>query len=145
MGWLGNILGGVAKSLPGIGQAVSIGSGVLGAISGAKKGAKADKQSQQALDMATGRNAELAPLRSKALQLALQGQPQRENLDAIFADPGNPYARVLPRNTATPTAPLGLPPQAAPGIAPAPMGMGDDQGWGRFGKARSGILGRALR
>ena len=98
---IGGLLKGALGALPVVGQAVSIGSGILGAISGGKKDARADKRSGQALDMAMGRNAELEPLRNRALAMAMKGQPDRENLDSMFADPGNPYARTISRAAPT--------------------------------------------
>ena len=105
MGWLGNIIKGVGGALPGIGTAVQIGSGILGAVTGAKKDSKANAQSKQALDMALQRRNETAPLRNRALQMATQGmQTPREDLSSIFRDPGNPYSRLAPRPVATPMA-----------------------------------------
>lgn len=115
-----------------------IGGAASSALSGAGKDASAEKRSKQALDMATGRNAELSPLRSKALSMALQQQPERENLDALFADPGNPYARTISRPAPRQMMPGllgGRQPNTATPVAPPPRQMPQGGGPG-------GILGR---
>jgi hypothetical protein len=64
------------------------------------------------------RRTETAPLRQRALQMGAQGlQGSREDLSSIFADAGNPYARVAPR----PVAPPMGPPQPVPARRLGPM------------------------
>jgi hypothetical protein len=121
MGLFGSLLG----AIPGVGTALSIGSGLLGAISGGKAQSKANKLTKQQLDLALKRYAEGAPFRSKLAGLANNLPHQREDLSSLFADPGNPYSRAIPRpslaaqvpTTATPIAPVGPPrnPLAGPG------------------------------
>ena len=135
---LGGILKGALGLVPGIGTAVSVGSGILGAVTGAKKGSQANKQSQQALDMALGRHKELSPLRTRALDLSMRKQPQRENLDSLFADPGNPYARTIsrPQQPMMLEGMLGQRP-AAPPVAQQPMAPPVPGGKGVLRKALS--------
>lgn len=104
MGIFGKILDIGTDLIPGAGAIKKVAKYALpvaGMIAGAKKGDQADQQSQQALDMALARNKELEPLKNRALALALRGQPDRENLDSMFADPGNPYARTISRAATT--------------------------------------------
>lgn len=103
---IGGLLKGALGAIPGAGPLISAG---LGLISGSKQQNKANQQGQSALDIGTRRRTETAPLRSRALEMATQGlQTPREDLSSIFADAGNPYARVAPRPTAVPMA---APPQ----------------------------------
>lgn len=113
------ILGSILKGIPGVGtvvQGLELGAGVLGAIKGAKSGAKADKLNSRALQLADDRYAAGAPFRSKLAETAFNIPTQREDLSSIFADPGNPWSRTAPRpvapqpmNTATPQAPIPAP------------------------------------
>jgi hypothetical protein len=96
----------------------------VGSIAGAKKGAKADKYQQQALDYARQRDAGLEPVRQRALQMALAQRPQRPDLSAMFADPGNPYARAAGQpDFGGPPAPAAPPP-----IGPIARPMGGPGG-----------------
>lgn len=100
MGWLGDLLGSAATiggGLIGGPAGAAIGAGVGGAISGAGKGAQADKLNKQRLQMSTDRYNAGAPFRSKLAETAFAIPTQREDLSSLFADPGNPYARVAPR------------------------------------------------
>jgi hypothetical protein len=115
-----SFLGDIAGAIPGIGTAVKVGTGILGAVTGAKKGANADKLNAQQLALAKGRYDAGAPFRSKLAETAFGLPTQREDLFSIFADPGNPYARLAPRPG---PVPLGggspIPPTATP-RAPRP-------------------------
>ncbi len=100
MGWLGDLLGSAATiggGLIGGPVGAAIGSGIGGAISGASKGAKADKLSQQQLQMANDRYNAGAPFRAGLTQQAFNIPTQREDLSSIFQDAGNPYSRTAPR------------------------------------------------
>jgi hypothetical protein len=115
---LGKLVKGAIGLIPGVG---GIASAALGVVSGAKQQNAANKQNKAMLDMTLQRNKETAPLRSRALQMATQGfRPGREDLSSIFADSGNPYARVAPRPVAQPPVPQGPPP--GPATLPRPQG-----------------------
>lgn len=128
MGLLGGILDFATDLIPGGGiakKAAKLGVGVLGSIAGAKRGAKADRLSADQLGLARERwNAGL-PFRQRLQQQAFSIPSQREDLSSIFADPGNPYARSVPRpmiqppTTATPIAQRG----PMPGAPPAKRGI----------------------
>jgi hypothetical protein len=93
-------IGGLIPGLGAVSKLASIGGGLL---SGADRGGKADKLQSQRKGLADERYAAGAPFRSKLQALAARGPAQQRDLSSIFADPGNPYARVVPR----PIAPQG--------------------------------------
>lgn len=111
MGWLGKLVGGVAKGLPGIGNAISIGSSVLGAVAGSKRGAKADDMRQRQIQYADERFKAGAPFRQRLADLAARPTAMRPDMSALVADPGNPYARTAPRPSFRPE------PMAGPSLA----------------------------
>lgn len=110
------------------------GSALSSGIGGAEAGAKADKLRQAQQDYANQRFAAGAPFRSKLAALALKGPAQREDLSALVADPGNPYARVAPRPSLTAQA-FGAPtaPSAVPSRPPVPAMGGNALGGGAMG------------
>jgi hypothetical protein len=95
MGWLGNLIKG---ALPAVGTAVLgplggvIGTGLSGALSGAESGAEASKLRKRAIAGAEGDYQARAPIRARAIQLALQGLPSRRDL-SVLRDPTNPFTR----------------------------------------------------
>jgi len=120
MGLLGGILKSVlpvaASFIPGVGPIA--GAALGAALSGSGNSAKAGKLDKQARNISLGNYNQTAPLRAKAIQLAMRDQPQREDLSSLYADPGNPYSKVVPRPSPgglgqvgqAPTVPLGPPP-----------------------------------
>lgn len=90
----GFLLGGPAGAAAGYG----IGKGVAG---GNKAQQQADQLQQQAMNIALQRWKEGERYRSALADKAFNLQPQRENLTALYRDPGNPYDRTaaiqLPR------------------------------------------------
>lgn len=119
MGIFGSILKAalpIAGSIiPGVGTmaGAALGSAVAGGISGAENSAKAGKLSKQQNKIAMGNWNDAAPLRQRALQMALAPRAGREDTSALFADPGNPYSRQVPR-PAAPPPPVAPPPVAGP-------------------------------
>jgi hypothetical protein len=80
------------------------GAGIAGGIAG---GNKADKASQQQMDLQRQRYEAGAPYRAKLPGLLAAIPTQRENLDSIFSDPGNVYSRQISRPPAP--SPMGAP------------------------------------
>lgn len=145
MSFLGSALKSIGGALPGIGTAISIGSGILGAVSGSKKGSQADALRKQQLAYANQRVAAGAPFRSKLASLASRPQAQREDLSGLTADVGNPYARSAPRPSLaasafpqTPQAQPMRPPVSfgEPGMGGGPSDMGQDDRFGGFMRRR---------
>ena len=127
LGGLGKVLGtvgSIGSFIPGPWQPFAKGAAVLGgALSGAESGGKADKLQQQRTAQANQRYAELAPFRSKLAALAKRPALQREDTSALFADPGNPYSRSIPRPS--PLASLPAPTSATPiALKPGLFGNG---------------------
>lgn len=107
-------IGSVGSLIPGPWQvpAAAVTAGI-GALRGAGRAGKASRLNQQALDLAKRRYQELGPFRSQLASLAQRPlMTEREDLSALFADPGNPYARAIPRS---PTTPVAMPPPIQPG------------------------------
>lgn len=115
-----------------------LGSAIAGGVSGAENSAKAGKLTKQQNAIAMGNWNDTAPLRSKALQMALAPRAEREDTSALFADPGNPYSRTVPRPAAA--AP---PPAAPPPVAPPPP-TNASRGLIVPDRPASGTLGKAL-
>ncbi len=107
---------GIASVIPGPwqvpAQAASVGLGIL---SGGKAQKQSDALVKRALAMRNQEWERRAPLRDHTLNLATQPIPGREDLSSVYADPGNPYSRPVPRPTG-PT-PFEMP---APPIGPLP-------------------------
>lgn len=105
-----------ASFIPGVGPIA--GAAVGAALSGIGNQNQAGQLNKRALDMALERDRGLAPVRQRALGLALAPRGQREDLSGLFADPGNPYSRVVPRPA--PSADLSrVAPASAPTAPPA--------------------------
>lgn len=122
------ILGSLLHAIPGVGTIADVagaGLGILGAFKGAKKGGQADDLARQQLALQQQRYNEGAPYRAKLPSLLAAIPTQREDLSSIFADPGNPYARLAPRPMAQLPAgpnPITPSPQASLGGSGAPGG-----------------------
>jgi hypothetical protein len=84
-----------------------IGGAASSALGGAQAGAKADKASALQLALQKQRHDAGQPYRDKLPGLVAGLPTQRENLDSIFSDPGNPYARTISRPPAP--SPMGAP------------------------------------
>jgi len=118
-GTLGKLVGGAGGFLLGGPAGAAAGAGILGGIGG---GIDSDKKAKKFNQQATALHAERwkagAPFRSRLTELALNLPSEREDLSALFADPGNPYARVVPRGPAPPGG------GSAPIVPSRPRGMG---------------------
>lgn len=137
MGFLGGLLKKVGGALPGIGTAISIGSGLVSAISGAKKGAKADKLQEQRVAQAQQRFNAGAPFRARLAELAKRPTAQRQDLSGMIADPGNPYSRAqAPRPPLASMAAPAPQPMARPPMPPVVGGGGPMGGSPRPSLAR---------
>lgn len=134
-GFLKSVLPVAASFIPGVGPIA--GAAVGAAMSGIGNQNQAGKLNKQAQGIAMGNWKDTAPLRSKALQMALAPRPQREDLSALFADPGNPYSRVVPRPA--PSADLS---RVAPSAPAAPPGRPVPFFGGKSG-VLSGLANRA--
>lgn len=134
MGFLGDVLK-VAAPVAGFAlggpAGAMLGSAVAGGVSGAQKDAKANKMSQQAQNIAMGNWNQTAPLRSRALEMAMAPRAQREDTSALFADPGNPYSRVVSRPSADLSRVAG-PVAPAEASSPSPTGQGHLMGVARM-------------
>lgn len=97
MGLLGSLLK-VAAPVAGFAlggpAGAAAGSAIGGAIAGSQDQAKAGKLTDQASALKMAEYNQLAPVRQKAIDLALAPNPQRLKLGAIFEDRGNPYNRA---------------------------------------------------
>jgi hypothetical protein len=116
MGWLGKALGSVAGGVGGFllggpGGAIKGASLAGGLIGGSDAQGKSDDMLRRAMALKQQGWDARAPLRASTLDRASQPMVGREDLSAIYSDPGNPYARTIPRpmvaqpTTATPIAP----------------------------------------
>lgn len=92
---------------------IPIGASLLGSWMGAKKQKAADKRQALLEQIAMREWNAGAPLRERARAMAMAPIPERENLDAMFADPGNPYARRMARPAPAAVAPMAADPMAA--------------------------------
>jgi hypothetical protein len=103
----------------GITDVVGIGSGILNAVSGSSDEERAKKLQEQMLGINMADFEARLPLRGMAIDRILGPQAQRENLNGMFADSGNPYSRPMER-----PAPLPMHGQAGGPGGPVPLGGG---------------------
>ena len=133
----------VGSVVPGPWQlpAAAVSTG-LGMLESGKRQAKADKYRGKGLDLALGEYTRRAPIRNRALDLALRGLPSRPDLSSDFADPTNPFARSI--GPLQSLDPVGAPPVPRPPSFPSgPGGIMGPEGGGVLGPG--GILGAGRR
>lgn len=121
LGTLGKIVKGVGNVATGgaLGAALDYGLPLVAGIAGAKKQGKADQLREAGLQRQTADYNARAPLRSKALTMALQGPGERPDLGSLYGAARNPYSS----QSSQPLRVAAPPSQAMPMPTVAPSGL----------------------
>ncbi len=128
-GGVGGLLGGAKNLLKrqftneggGIdfGKIAETGLSVAGLIQGSQQQGRSDELLNTAIERDQARDLQTAPLREQFVAGLIGGGPEREDLSAQFADPGNPF--FVPPEVAQAQAPIPQAEPLPPGLPPEPL------------------------